>query len=465
MDIYPLLGHGYLASYLEAHGYEVGIYDCTFDASLAPCERELLAVRPAALGVYGHILSRRHAFRLARAARALGIPALAGGPDATGYYDDYLAAGFDVVVRGEGEETAREVLAWLRAGAPREALPAIRGLAYREGDRAVLTPARPYLRDLDSLPFPRRDERVVRPYLEAWRQRHGFASLPVMGARGCPFDCAFCYRPVFGREYRMRSPENLVAEIESVAARFGVRHFRFVDDTFVVHRRWVAAVSRLVRERGLDLEFECLSRADLMTDELAQDLAAMGVRRVYFGMESGSERVLRRMRKHLRPEQSLRAAETVRRHGMEFLSWIMVGYPGETLEDIRRTRDMLVAMRPDILSISVAFPIRGTAFYEEVADRLAPTRRLWRRTAENRLVWRGRYSNTFYAFARAWLHAEVRIAKRRARGRRAAPWDRLVSSASRAAMSVLAALSGRSREAGPSEPPSRSSPPKAVAGA
>lgn len=417
MDIYPLLGHGYLASYLESRGRSVELFDSTFDDDHRGFTRALDAIRPRVVGVYGHILSRDHAFAFAREARARNLLAVAGGPDATGYYDDYLNGGFDIVVRSEGEEAAAEILDWHAAGADPRELRRILGIAYLVDGRVVVNERRPFLADLDALPFPRRDEHIYHPYLAAWRRRHGHGSLSVIGARGCPFDCAFCYRPVFGREYRMRSPANIIAEIEDASRRFGVDHFRFVDDTFVVHKKWVHEISDRMRTRGLKLTFECLSRADLMTDELATDLAAMGVRRVYFGMESGSNRVLRHMNKRLTVEQSLNAARTVRRHGLEFLSWIMLGYPGETKEDIRMTRDMLVAMKPDIVSISVAFPIRGTPFYEEVKDRLARRRNLWRRTAENRLVWKGRYPNIFYFFARQWIYKEVEIAKARERGR------------------------------------------------
>lgn len=149
-----------------------------------------------------------------------------------------------------------------------------------------------------------------------------------------------------------------------------------------------------------------------MNEESAEDLQRMGVKRVYFGMESGSDEVLRRMSKRVTVSQSLAAAETVRRHGMEFLSWIMLGYPGETKNDVYLTRDMLVKVKPDVLSISVAFPIRDTAFHDEVKDRIEAKRPLWRRTGENRLVFSGRYPRMFYRFAQRWLHKEVELARR-----------------------------------------------------
>ena len=160
------------------------------------------------------------------------------------------------------------------------------------------------------------------------------------------------------------------------------------------------------------------------------------MRRVYFGMESGSDKVLQHMSKRLTVEQSIRAGETVRSHGIEFLSWIMLGYPGEDKSDISLTRDMLVAVKPDVVSISIAFPIRDTPFYDEVKDRIARKRPMWKRTGENRLVFRGRYSNLFYLFARRWLYKEVDLAK----GRQG-PWSRpahvLLSGVYRLGMELL----------------------------
>jgi anaerobic magnesium-protoporphyrin IX monomethyl ester cyclase len=415
MDIYPLLGHGYLASYLEELGHHVDIFDATFERNADSYVDALEATKPEVAGVYGHVLSRNNAFDFARAARDQGSRLLlAGGPDATGYYDDYLNNGFDIVVRSEGEETAADVLAWYEAGARTEDLGKIGGIAYRdESGGVILNPQRPFIGDLDGLTFPRRDERVYRPYLNAWQKMHGYLSLNLIGARGCPFDCAFCYRPVFGRYYRRRSPENIVAELEQLTDRFGARHFRFVDDTFVVHKQWVNELAQLIKERVPGLKFDVLSRSDLMTDELAEDLADMGVERVYFGMESGSDEVLKRMHKGVKAEQSIKAGEIVRAHGIEFLSWIMLGYPGEEKGDIYQTRDMLVRVKPDILSISIAFPIRQTPFYDEVKDRISEKRSLWRRTGENRLVFAGRYSPLFYSFAQRWLHKEVGLAKHR----------------------------------------------------
>lgn len=209
----------------------------------------------------------------------------------------------------------------------------------------------------------------------------------------------------------MRSPENIVAEIEGCIEQYGAKHYRFVDDTFVVKKQWVSEVSSHIQERGLDVSFDVLSRADLMSDEMASDLKSMGVRRIYFGMESGSDEVLKRMSKRLTAAKSVNATATVRRHGMEFLSWIMLGYPGETKEDIYLTRDMLVKIKPDILSISIAFPIRDTPFYDEVEDRIEKKRPLWRRTGENRLVFDGQYPRTFYRFAQRWIYKEVDLAK------------------------------------------------------
>jgi radical SAM superfamily enzyme YgiQ (UPF0313 family) len=411
MDIYPLLGHGYLASYLERDGYGVELVDTTFEDGPASYLDALDVVRPKLVGIYGHLVSRANAFNFAKMAKARGLVTIGGGPDATGYYQEYLDNGFDVVVRSEGEVTASELMQWHKSGASPNELKKIQGIAYRDGERIVVTDLRPFITDVDSLPFPRRDRHIYQPYVDAWMRHHGYVSMALFAARGCPYDCAFCYRPVFGRNYRRRSPENIVAEIEKCAHEFGANHFRFVDDTFVVHRPWVRELSGLIGKLGLKVSFDVLARTNLIDDETAADLRSMGVRRIYFGMESGSDRVLQEMSKRATVADAIRAGEIVRKHGMEFLSWIMLGYPEEEKSDIQMTRDMLVKVKPDILSISVAFPIRGTAFHDQVKDRISSRHSLWKRTGENRMVWQGRYPDIFYSFARRWLSAEVELAK------------------------------------------------------
>lgn len=412
MDIYPLLGHGYLASYLEEHGHRVELVDTTFASDWAPYIQALATLKPSAVGIYGHLVSRLNAFKFAEAAKAHGHFTIAGGPDATGYYHEYLENGFDVVVRSEGEATAQELLEWRKADGSIGGLQKIDGIAYRDADgRVIVNNLRPFISDLDSIPFPRRDSHIYNPYIEAWKARHGYVSIHLFAARGCPYDCAFCYRPVFGRNYRRRSPQNIVTEIEMCMRDFGATHFRFVDDTFIVYRPWVRELSALIRERSLPVSFDVLARTNLIDDQTAADLANMPVRRIYFGMESGSDDVLERMSKRATVADTLRAAEVVRRYGMEFLSWIMLGYPGEEKRDIYATRDMLVKVKPDVLSISVAFPIRGTGFHNEVQNRINQKRPFWRRTGENRMVWQGRYSDQFYSFARRWLTEEVQLAK------------------------------------------------------
>ena len=134
MDIYPLLGHGYLASYLEREGHGVELVDTTFDETPSKYLSALDSLKPAVVGIYGHLVSRPNAFDFAKAAKEQGIFTIAGGPDATGYYQDYLANGFDVVVRSEGEATASELLQWHKNGASPADLEKISGIAYRGDD-------------------------------------------------------------------------------------------------------------------------------------------------------------------------------------------------------------------------------------------------------------------------------------------------------------------------------------------
>lgn len=420
MEAFPLLGHGYLASYLESRGFSVSIFDAAFVHNILGSFREALkAEHPRLVGIYGHISSRRIAIAFAREAHHQGLLAVAGGPDATGYYADYLKSGFDVVVLGEGEESVRELLIWSNSGAEMGDLMGISGLAYMNSEgEEVVNPPRPFLQDVDLIPPPRRDESVYAPYLAAWRKANGFTALPIMGARGCPYNCSFCYRPIFGRVYRKRSPELIVAELEECVRRFGVRHFRFIDDTFVVDTAWVKELSSLIQGLGHNLSFDVLARPELITSDLATELRKMGVRRVSMGMESGSDRVLRAMNKGLKADDSKNAARILHDKGIEFLSWIMLGYPGESRSDIRLTRDLLTQVRPDATSISIAVPLPGTSYHKQERYNFAQSKNqassFLRPTQHDRA--HRRYPLFFYLFVRRWLLSEVAVAKATAKG-------------------------------------------------
>jgi radical SAM superfamily enzyme YgiQ (UPF0313 family) len=268
---------------------------------------------------------------------------------------------------------------------------------------------------VDDLPLPARDLIDWEPYREAWRTHHGLFSMSVMATRGCPFNCAWCQKIVFGRSYRPRSPESVAEEMRTIKDRYRPDQLRIIDDVLGIDLKWMRRWHDAVLELDAVTPFECLSRVDLLDEELVRLLQGAGCKRIALGTESGSQRVLDAMSKGTTVEQIRRAATICREAGIETYFYMMVGYPGEEWADLKLSARLLRETRPDAFSTTIAYPLPGTAFYEHVRDQLPAGYGAmgdWDYTAENKLLHAtGRYDTTFYRRVIRWFHSEWRDAR------------------------------------------------------
>jgi anaerobic magnesium-protoporphyrin IX monomethyl ester cyclase len=422
---YPPLGALWAASHLRAHGYNVALFDAMLASSEAEWAQSLDRHRPRFAVLFEDSFNylskmclqrmRQAAFTMIGMARQRGCRVLVAGSDATDHAEEYLAAGADAVMRGEAEETLREVMdAWTgRRPAPSEA---IAGLAYRQDGRTVRTGARPFLRDLDALPFPAWDLVDVESYRRLWRERHGYFSMNLATTRGCPYHCNWCAKPIYGQRYAVRSPENVADEMAWLKRTYGPDHLSFVDDIFGLKPGWVERFAEVVAARGARLPFKCLSRVDLLAPPVVGALREAGCRTVWVGAESGSQKVLDAMEKGTRVEQIRESARRLHEAGLEVGFFLQFGYPGETSEDIERTIDLVRECRPDDIGISVSYPLPGTPFYERVREQLGDQRN-WQDSDDLAMMFRGPYSTPFYRRLHRVVHKEFRL--RRLRDQRA----------------------------------------------
>jgi anaerobic magnesium-protoporphyrin IX monomethyl ester cyclase len=218
---------------------------------------------------------------------------------------------------------------------------------------------------------------------------------------------------VFGKSFRARSPQSVATEIREIKERYQPDQLRIVDDVTGIDRRWVKAWRDALIEQDAVIPFECLSRVDLIDRELLGWLQEAGCVRISFGAESGSQRVLDAMTKGTKVDQILRAARLCHEMGIEVYFYIMVGYPGETWADIQLTAKLLRETMPDEFSSTIAYPLPGTLFYDQVRERLAQAAD-WRYTAENRLLYRGQFNTRFYRWVQRLLRKEWETARVRA---------------------------------------------------
>ena len=458
MRPHPPLGLLYLSSHLKARGADVTVFDSTFQR-FEDFEARLRDARPAVVGIAVNLMTKRNALRMVAAARAAGARVVLGGPDPPHHAEQYLQAGADVVVIGEGEQTLEELLPILIDGRW-EDLAGVHGIAYVPGQADLSaealakaeaglevrqTPSRALIPNLDAQPFPDREAVDIPAYLSAWRNHHGFAPVSLVTARGCPYTCTWCSRSVFGTTHRRRAPANVADEVEMIASRYRPERLWYADDVFAIHKTWTIEYARELQRRRLRFPFECISRAERIDDEVADALSDLGCWRVWIGSESGSQRVLDAMQRRVDVDRVVHASGLLQQRGIEVGMFIMLGYDGERDDDLRATIAHLKRAAPDAFLTTLSYPIKGTPYYDTVAGRIHSDRP-WAERSDRDLTIAGRPTRRYYDFARRWIVGEV-DRHRHWKERRYARSLRAASSAlvGRAGMKVVAALEGSGR--------------------
>jgi radical SAM superfamily enzyme YgiQ (UPF0313 family) len=406
MKPYPPLGLLYLSAFIKRHGYTVEVYDSTFGDRNGFLQR-LDASRPAILGIYTNLMTRRPVIDLMRAARERGWTVVLGGPEAANYPAEYLDAGADVIVVGEGEATMLELMSALKSLGPRRLEP-VRGIVFRnEALEVVRTAERARLPDLDSLPLPDREAIDHRKYLDVWRTHHGASSVNLITARGCPYRCRWCSHAVYGYSHRRRSPAKVAEEVAWIVDRYHPDQVWYADDVFTISHPWLYQYRAELEARGIHLPFETITRADrLQGEEAVRALKALGCYRIWIGSESGSQRILDAMERGVSVAQVTKAVKLARDHGIEVGMFLMWGYEGEELEDIAATVEHVKLTNPDVFFTTVAYPIKGTPYFDAVADRTSlPVD--WADASDRDYVIAGRKGRDYYRRADEWLRSEV----------------------------------------------------------
>jgi anaerobic magnesium-protoporphyrin IX monomethyl ester cyclase len=416
MKPYPPLGILYIASHLKARGFDAGLFDATFSRREAFCslvEKE----RPPVVGIYANLITRHNVLEMAHFCRDLGCTVVVGGPEPANYPEEYLARGADVVVIGEGELTLEELLPHLARRGP-TAMQEIQGIVYRERDgHLVRTDPRPYIQGLDDQPFPERAAIDIPHYVHVWREHHGMGPVSLITARGCPYTCTWCSHAVFGYSHRRRSPQNVADEVALILDTYQPDGLWYADDVFTINHRWLGAYAAELKGRGIRLPFETISREDRLNEEIVRTLAEMGCFRLWVGAESGSQRILDDMRRRTDAQRVREMVQLLQRYGIQAGMFIMLGYEGEESEDIEATVELLKEANPDTFLTTVAYPIKGTPYYEQVADRIVPLEP-WDQGSDRDLTIAGRHSRRFYRFATRWMVNEVARHRRDGRGLR-----------------------------------------------
>jgi len=285
------------------------------------------------------------------------VPVVVGGQHVTIMTDDALSdPNIDFVVRGEGEQTFVEFLSKL--GGDQE-WQDVAGLSFKKNGQVIHNSPRPLVPDLDELPLPARQCLYdVENY-----EPHALGKL--FASRGCPYQCNYCgTQNIWTYKVRHHSTKRIVEEIRHVRKQYGATYFTFFDDVFGLDRKRAIKLCQGMAQAQLGIRWDCLTRSNLVTDELLSAMKQAGCMKIDMGVESGSDKVLRDTKKGLNTKQILDGARLIKKHGIFLYSFFMVGLPTETEEDVKETIDLLEKLKPDWAGISIFTPIPGTEIYK-----------------------------------------------------------------------------------------------------
>ena len=414
----PLIGLAYMAAVLEKNGYEVTVVDCPpLNMTYEDLKREIVSFEPDIVGITSVTVTFSSALQAARVIKESYPKALIvlGGPHVTVLDEQALSEHpeTDVVVRGEGEQTMLELVD-LVSESNLKNLDKVAGITFRKNGRIVHTPDRPFIENLDEMPYP------AYKYFPLTKYRYfGKLILPIISSRGCPFQCTFCLAPrMAGKRFRARSPKSVVDELEWLRDTYKADAFTFHDETFTYDKKRVFEICEEIKGRNIGLPWDCSTRVDQVSRELLSAMRDANCQLVSFGVESGSQKILNAMKKGTTVERNEKAIRWAKEVGLSVSVSVIIGYPGETADTLKQTMDFIRRTKPDSVLISLATPYPGIELSDLMKDVGWEVCEDWSRCDMQTSVFenpslpvdlqetRRRFYNDFYSvpyFLRQWL--------------------------------------------------------------
>jgi radical SAM superfamily enzyme YgiQ (UPF0313 family) len=328
------LGLGYIASILRNEGHHIRVIDANASKlSENQIEKTIKTFTFDAVGLTGLITQFKQVQRIAsiiknnsKATIVLGGGLASAAPEVILNKTD-----IDIVVIGEGEKTTSELF---QSIGNENTLENVRGICYRKDGRLFQTERRKPIDDISSLPFPAWDLFPMEHYFNNNAMCMPNRRISLITSRGCPYQCTFCFHGVFGHRYKARTAENVFQEIELLYQKYGIKGFVFEDDTFVLDKQRLYRLCNLIKECRLKIYWSCNARVDLIDEEFIRKVKGAGCIGISYGVESGNQAQLDKIKKGITVEQAYRAIELTRRAGIITHGFVMLNIPGETIDTI-----------------------------------------------------------------------------------------------------------------------------------
>jgi radical SAM superfamily enzyme YgiQ (UPF0313 family) len=365
----PSLGLLSLAAVARDRTFDVSIVEASsLGLNLDETVKKILALSPDYVGLTATSLSICAAAKLAEKIKTGNnqLKIIIGGPHVTALPQETFQAfpGFDYGVFGEGEDT---FVSLLYALGDNEDLKQVRGIVYRENSHIEVTEKRPFIENLDSLPFPAWD------LLEGFPKRYRppafrFRKLPagsLVTSRGCPNTCIFCDRSVFGNRCRSFSSGYILEIVKLLSGRYGIRELLIEDDTFFLSSERIKGFCEGLLKEGLRLSWSCLGRVNSVDREILALMKKAGCWQIGYGIESGDQRILDLAKKNISLEQVQEAITLTKEAGIESKGFFILGFPQEDKETLQRTVDFAQTLPLDDVSVNFMTPFPGSKIFQD----------------------------------------------------------------------------------------------------
>lgn len=358
----PPLGLTYIAGVLLREGIEVKILDLLVNNfSLEKIEKEIRGFNPQIVGATSVTMNFPKAIKILRAFKEIDphVITIIGGPHATFDVEGTLSEPhIDIVVRGEGEETIVELMDVLRRGGD---IKKVKGIAFRRDGEIIITPQRPFIPDLDTIPFPARHLLPISKYLALG------SPCGVITSRGCPYSCIFCVgQRMVGKKVRFRKPNLVVDEIEEVV-KMGFENLSIDDDLFTLNHKHSFSICEEIIKRKLNITWGAFARVDTISKDLLKKMKEAGCRTLCFGMESGNQKILNLIKKRITLEQIREAVRLSRELDYDIISSFIIGLPGESKRTLRETIEFAQSLGEGY-GFHILAPFPGTEVRERAKE-------------------------------------------------------------------------------------------------
>jgi anaerobic magnesium-protoporphyrin IX monomethyl ester cyclase len=380
--VLPPLGIGYLASALDQKNISWEICDCTF-YGIEHAIKTINTNKPRIVGIYSMATLGYNAKYIAKKINEQVEYLIAGGPLPSVVPETFLSE-FDFCVLGEADFSFTNLVECLLKG---EDFSNVSGVVYQNGNEIKRTIDIEYVQNLDLIPHPNRSGFENNKYIKYWNKNFGYAPGSLIATRGCPYSCDFCSRPISGKKFRKRSPEDIIEEIKEIH-KLGYRHLWFADDAFTADLDFVFELCAKISNLDFNISWDCLSRVDKINNELVTAMKKSGLAKVYLGIESGSNETLNLMKKGTTIDDSKNAIQLFKNCNVDVGGFFMIGYPDESIESIWDTIEFSVREDLDYISYTVPYPLPGSPLYDRFKTYIDPSIE-WSKERENKVFIEG----------------------------------------------------------------------------